>query len=163
MKHFLAFLALAVSFSACQQKKQQYFASSPEIDLVKKLDQSFATADWTTYRNSYADTAQIWFNTWGGEGAISVDTLIANLQSARNNYTEIKLSDPAVYEMIETDAGDRWVHRWGRWDVTHKNGKDISWASHAAFLVSDGKIRGAGYIFNSLPGYLANQDSTMAK
>lgn len=162
MKYLPILLLLAVSFTACQQKKQ-FFSSSPEIDMIKKLDQSFASADWTSYRSSYADTAQIWFNSWGDGTGISADSLVANLRAARANYTDVKLNDMAVYEMIETDGGDRWVHRWGRWDVQHKNGKAVSWPSHAAFLVSDGKIRGAGYIFNALPGYLANQDTSAVK
>jgi hypothetical protein len=162
MKQVIVVLILAVAFTACQQK-QRYFDAAPEIDLVKNLDKAFAAADWTTYRSSYADTATIWFNTWGDEGAISVDTLVAGLQRARDNYSEAKLGEPAIYEMVEINNGDRWVHRWGRWDAKHKNGKSVSWPSHASFLVSGGKIRGAGYIFNALPGYLANQDSATAK
>lgn len=162
MKYVIGFLAMAVMFTACQQKKQ-YFTSAPEIDLVKKVDQSYASADWETLRGTYADTTKIWLNTWGGQDAISVDTLMARLQTARANYTDVKMGEPIVYEMIETDDGTRWVHRWTRWDVTHKNGKSFSYPSHASFMVSDGKIRGAGYIFNALPGYLANQDSTAKK
>ena len=157
-------MALAAVIAACQQGKKQYFTDGPEIDLVKKLDQSFASADWVSFRGSYADTAKIWFNTWGDQdAALSADSLVARYQKTRVNYNEIKLGDPVIYEMVETDNGQRWVHRWGRWDVKHKNGKNISWPSHGAFLVSDGKIRAAGYIYNALPGYLANQDSVTAK
>ena len=163
MKHIVALIILGVALSACQQRKQQFFTTAPEIDLIKKLDKSFAAADWATYRGSYADTAKIWFNTWGAKDAISVDTLLVRLQSARANYTEAQLGQPAIYEMNETDDGKRWVHRFGRWDAEHKNGKDVSWPSTAAFLVSDGKIIFGAYIFNALPGYLANQDSIAAK
>ena len=163
MKKLFALIVLAAFLIACQQGKKQYFSDGPEIDMIKKMDQSFAAGDLTAIRNNYADTAKIWFNTWGDENAISVDTLMARAQAARSNYDEVKMSDPLIYEMVELDNGNRWVHRWFRWDIKHKNGKSYSYNSHASFMVMGGKIRAAGYVFNALPGYLATQDSSAAK
>ena len=90
-------------------------------------------------------------------------TGLAGFQKSRDTYSDLKMNMP-IYEMITTDDGQQWVHRWLKWEGTLKNGKSVAWPSHASFLVSDGKIRGAGYIFNALPGYLANQpDSTATK
>jgi hypothetical protein len=70
--------------------------------------------------------------------------------------TEVKLNN-SVYEMIVTDDGDKWVHRWGVWEGKMANGKASSWTSNVSFLVSDGKIRIGAYVFNALPNYLASQ------
>ncbi len=156
MKKLVGILLVAVLFASCQTQKKQWFSTSPEIDLVKKLDASFAGSDWATFRSSFADTAKIWVNVPWSEPGISADTLTARFTASRAGMTALKLSNE-VYEMIETDDGDRWVHRWGLWEGTLANGKSASWTSNANFLVSDGKIRIAAYIFNGLPTYLANQ------
>ncbi len=157
MKKLIGILLVAAVFASCQQQKKQWFASSTEIDLAKKLDQSFAGADWSTFRASFADTAKIWVNTFLSDPSISADTLTQAFKSAREGMTAVKLSEDAIYEMIEADNGDRWVHRWGLWEATLANGKTYSWVSNANFKVAGGKIVMAGYVLNSLPGYLANQ------
>ena len=159
MKNLIGFLILAIVFTACQKK--QYTASSPEIDLVKKVDESFQNADFAAYRSAYADTTKVWYNDWNGVST-PIDSVVKALQTARSNFADIKMNMP-IYEMITTDDGQQWVHRWTKWEATLKNGKSVSWPSHASFLVSDGKIRGAGYIFNALPGYLANQPDSAAQ
>ena len=159
MKKLIGFLILIVAFTACQKK--QYTDKGPEIDLVKSVDDAFLKADFVAYKAAYSDTASVWFNDWNGADT-SLDSLVSALQRARSNYSDLKINMP-VYEMVITDAGDQWVHRWCKWEATLKNGKSVAWPSHASFLVSAGKIRGAGYIFNALPGYLANQDSTASK
>ena len=156
MKKLIGILLVAVLFASCQTQKKQWFDASTEIDLVKKLDASFAGADWTTFRGSFADTAKIWVNTSWSEPGISADTLTARFTVSRAGMTSLKLSNE-VYEMIETDDGNRWVHRWGVWEGTLANGKSATWTSNASFVVSGGKISTAGYIFNALPGYLASQ------
>ena len=62
-----------------------------------------------------------------------------------------------VYEMVETDAGVRWVHRWAVWEAKLVNGKTSSWTTNANFRIEGGKITLAAYIYNGLPNYLANQ------
>ncbi|MBL7847245.1 MAG: hypothetical protein JNL40_07240 [Cyclobacteriaceae bacterium] len=156
MKRIVGILLVVLLFASCKQQPKQWYSTSPEVDLVKQVDASFASGDWATFRAAFADTAKIWVNTTWNEPSMSADTLTANYKSARGNMTEAKLTN-SVYEMIVTDEGNHWVHRWGVWEAKLANGKTSSWASNSNFLVSDGKIRMGVYIFNALPNYLASQ------
>lgn len=156
MKRIVGILLVALLFAACKQQPKQWYNASAEIDLAKQVDAGFANGDWSSFRAAFSDTAKIWVNTSWSEPAITADTLTANYTNARAGLTDAKLNN-AVYEMIVTDEGDHWVHRWGVWQATLANGKSTSWTSNASFLVSGGKITIAAYIFNALPSYLANQ------
>ena len=157
MKKLIGILLVAAVFASCQTQKKQVFTTSAEIDMVKKLDQSFAGSDWSTFRASFSDTAKIWINTSWSDPAMSADTLTQNFKTARAGLTAIRMNDNAIYNMVEHDNGARWVHRWLVWESTNTNGKSATWTSNANFLIADGKIVQAGYIYNALPGYLANQ------
>jgi hypothetical protein len=156
MKRIVGILLVALLFAACKQQPKQWYNASAEIDLAKQVDASFANSDWSSFRAAFSDTAKIWVNTSWSDPSISADTLAANFSTARAGMTDAKLNN-SVYEMIVTDEGDHWVHRWGVWQATLANGKSISWTSNVSFLVSGGKITIAAYIYNALPGYLANQ------
>ncbi len=158
MKKLVCLILLTAVFTGCQKK--QWYGSCPEIDLVKKVDDSFLNNDMAVWRAAYADTARIFFNDMIAP-PLSPDTLALRLKDTRESYGSLKMSRP-IYEMIVTDDGDQWVHRWCQWEATTKNGKAYTWASQASFLVSDGKIRMAGYVVNSLPGYLVNQPEAPA-
>jgi hypothetical protein len=157
MKRVIGIFLVVAVCASCQNQKKQWFDKSPEIDMVKKLDQAFAAGDWTTFRGSFADTAKIWVNTPWTEPAISADSVTRAYKSAREGMSEIKLGKFAIYDMAETDKGDRWIHRWGVWEATFANGKTSTWTSNANFKVVGGKIISASYFFNALPIYLANQ------
>lgn len=156
MKRIFGILLVVLLFAACKQQPKQWYSASPEIDLAKQVDAGFAAGDWNSFRSPFADTAKVWVNTSWSEPSISADTLTARFKSARSGMTEAKLAT-SVYEMIVTDKGDHWVHRWGVWEAKMANGKAVSWTSNASFLISGGKITLVAYIYNALPGYLANQ------
>lgn len=157
MKAFIGIVLLLVFTTSCQQPKKQVFNEGPEIDMVKKLDQAFAGADWDTFRASFSDTAKIWVNTSWSEPSIPADTLTQGFRTARANMSQATLNENAIYSMIDYDNGERWVHRWGVWQATYANGKSATWTSNANFRFAGGKIIRAGYIFNALPGFQANQ------
>lgn len=156
MKRIVGILLVSSLFASCTQQPKQWYSASAEIDLAKQVDAGFANSDWSSFRAAFSDTAKIWVNTSWSEPAMSADTLTANYTTARAGLTDVRLNN-AVYEMIVTDEGDHWVHRWGVWQGTLANGKSTSWTSHTSFLVTGGKIVAAGWIFNALPTYLASQ------
>ena len=155
MKKIACLIVLAVVLASCQTQKKQWWGTSAEIDVIKKMDEAFVAGDLAAYRAAFADTTKVWFNQWTGT-PISPDTLVSNIAATRATLTSLKMNDP-YYEMIENDDGQRMVHRWIMWEATLTSGKSYTWASNADFIVSDGKIRTAYYIFNALPGYQANQ------
>lgn len=162
MKKILAFLLLALAFTACQKK--QYFSESPEIDLVKKGATAYTSGDWDGLRAIYADTVKVWVNTWDDKTAMNLDQFIEMEKTGAAGYSSYSIGDDAVYEMIITDKGQHWVHTWLNHTATLKNtGKTASNPVNISSLVANGKVVMQVFILDSLPGYLAAQDSTAAK
>ena len=156
-----AFVLLA---AACQQQKKQYFTSSPEIDLVKKANDAYFKGDWETLKSCYSDTAKIWINTdFSNDKPIMVDQMIDSFKKNLENYSEYKVGDFYVNEMIINDNGGKWVHTWLVWKGRTKDGKDVVFPVNISNMVQDNKIVLAGLIYNGLPGYLAVQPSDTTK
>ena len=150
---FIILFFLTAVITACQKK--QYFTASPEIDLIKKGNEAYLKADWATFKSLYADTAKVLVNEWWG-GEITVDKFIEMEKEQIANFAEYKIGDDAIFEMVETDDGARWVHSWFLWSAKHKNGKEARTAVHLSAQVKNGKIVMFGIIADNLPGYLMN-------
>ena len=54
MKQVVALIVLAIAFTACQQKKQQYFEAAPEIDLVKNLDKLIERIESNAWQDDHS-------------------------------------------------------------------------------------------------------------
>ena len=161
MKKLFCFASALLILTACQQK--QYFTSSPEIDLVKKANEAYFKGDWETLKSVFADKAKAWFNTsrWK-DMALTPDQLIDSFKAGVTNYSEYKMDENPVYEMIVYD-GAKWVHCWYTWSGKTKNGKEVSVPAHLSSLIKDNKIVLHFIIVNTLPGYLAMQPSDSTK
>jgi hypothetical protein len=158
---FCAGLSLLV---ACQQAPQQYFESGPEIDMAKKSVQAYLDADWETMRSLFADTAKIAGNAWNPEDFVNVDQWIEGFKTERLDFPEVSIGDDAIYNMIVTNDGDKYVLAWLNWTGKSKDRKEVSSPVHLFFQCKGGKFAFHGGIFNALPGYLALQpDSTAAQ
>ena len=144
----------AVALMSCQQ--QQFFTSSPEIDFIKKVDESYLKGDWTTNRSFYHDTATIYINTWG-RNKLTADQVVEAFKAGVADYTEYSLSDDRYYEMIIDDQGQHWVHCWAEWKGLHKNGKEVRSVVNITWRVENNKILFAGFIFDTLPNHLATE------
>ena len=160
MKKLLMFLLLSTAIMACQKK--QYFSSAPEIDLIKKGNEAYFKGDWESLRSLYADTANIYDNTWL-DNEITADQYIENMKAGLTDFTEYKLADEREFiEMVETDDGQRWVHDWLLWGGTHKSGKKVLTTVHIASQVINNKIVNQVFMYDRLASYLAAQpDSTV--
>jgi hypothetical protein len=162
MKKLVLILASALLLMACQPKPQQYFTSSPEIDMVKKANAAYVANDWKTMRAIYSDNARIYDNTWDSLKAITPDAFITALQTSLENYSEHSLGDDAVYEMIVTDEGEKWVHNWFLWKGKHNNGKTVEMPIHLSFRIVDSKVAFQVNMYNVLPAFLAGQAMPVA-
>ena len=158
MKTLTVLFIVTGVFVSCQQK--QYFTSSPEIDLIKKCDESYLKGDWTTNRSFYHDTATIYVNTWGRE-ELTPDQAVEFLKTGVADYKEYTLAKDGVYEMVITPEGQHWVHNWTEWKGIHKNGKEVRVVANISWRVENSKVVFAGFIFDTLPGYLAAQADTV--
>ncbi|MEX2234669.1 MAG: hypothetical protein WD824_21065 [Cyclobacteriaceae bacterium] len=161
MKNLFSLFALGLILFSCQTAPKQYFANSPEIEMIKKANAAYVSGDWNAMRSVYADTAKIYHNTWDAEVALNVDDFIKGMQTTAANYNTYKLSDDAVYEMIVTDEGQKWVHNWFLWSGTHKNGVEVKIPVNISFLIVDNKVAMQVNMFNALPGYLAENPASI--
>lgn len=151
----LLFLSLTVlCITACQQSKNQYFESSPEIDIVKQAVKAYLNKDWDAYSSIYSDTAKIAANAWSPDKFITLDQHIENEKAGVENFTDIKISDDAVYKMIITDKGEKWVLIWFNWSAKTKNGKEISTPVHEGLRFVGDKVVFHFANYNELPIYL---------
>jgi hypothetical protein len=163
MKRITLFIAAAALLAACQQAPKQYFEASPEIDMAKKATAAYVAADWETMRSLFADTAKIADNVWNPADFVTVDQWIERFKTDRaNNFPEVSIGDDAVYNMVVTDKGEKYVLCWLNWSGKTKDGKAATAPVHLFFQVAGGKFAWHGAIFNALPGYLAMQPAPAA-
>ena len=165
MKKLLFLLLTAFCFAACQQPKKQYFESSPEIDIVKKTVTAYLSQDWGTFRSMYADTAKIAVNVWAPDKFITLDKHMENEKAGAENFTDIKISNDIIYNMIISDKGEKWVLMWFNWSAKTKNGVEVSTPVHEGLRFVGDKVVFHFANFNELPIYLALQpaDSVVKK
>ena len=146
-----------ICFVACQQPKKQYFEASPEIDNVKKSLQAFLSQDWATFRSIYADSAKIAANTSDKEKFINNDQHIEEEKAMYASFIDIKIGDDAVYNMVITDKGEKWVLIWFNFSAKTKDGVEVKGTGHEKFLFVDGKVVFQKNYYDNLPFYIAMQ------
>lgn len=143
MKNIFMLLCAVAVISSCTQQvpEQRYFTSSAEIDMLKAVEQSYVTADWDAYRSFYADTAKIGYNvTQGNE--LSIEEAIERFKQDHATFSSIEfMTEPAFYEMVVTDEGEKWVNYWGVWVGTlEATGQRFEVPLHITSQFVDGKI-----------------------
>lgn len=161
MKTLTLFFVCTLFLFSCQTKPQQYFSSCPEIDMIRNGNAAYVAGDWKALRAIYADTAKILNNTWMND-ATAPDEFVAQLQGVVGNYSEYGIGGDAVYEMIVTDKGEKWVHNWLLWKGKHKNGTEVQFPIHLSFRIAEGKVVTQVNMYDRLPAYLASHPVTVA-
>ena len=164
MKNLVVVALVLLLLGACQKK--QYFTASPEIDLVKKANAAYFAGDWDTFKSAYADTAKIWFNKWHSNNpGLTPDQFIETLKGGLANYSEYKVAETPIYDMIINDTGDNWVQCWLLWSAKTKTGTEVNVPVHLSLMVKSNKVVYQALIVDALPGYLASMpsDSSAAK
>jgi hypothetical protein len=154
MKTLVTLLLLTGIFFSCQQK--QHFTSCAEIDLIKKLEESYFKGDFAAYRAFFHDTASIYINNWYHE-KISPDQFVEILKKGAERIEESSLAKDGFYEMVVTTDGQHWIHVWTEWTQMLKNGKEVRIPLSNVFRVENAKIVFYGAVLDALPGYLAEQ------
>lgn len=163
MKNLACALIVAVILFSCQTAPKQYFSASPEIELIKKTNAAYVSGDFKTMRTAYVDTAKVYDNTWDPEKALTPDGFLTALQTNLEKYSEYKIGDDAIYEMIINDEGQKWVHNWFLWSGKHENGTVVEMPIHISFLMVDNKVAFQANMYNMVPAYLANQPQPLAQ
>ena len=159
-KVFILFSIILLVGTSCQKKQvaKQYFEQAPEIDIAKKVIDSYLKQDWDILRSCYSDTARIHKNAaWTSGPGITIDEeieetkkFVATLISYSYEFT--------TWNMVVTNKGVKWVNMWGKWvGKVSEDSDDIEIAVHIAFLFIDNKIVYESGIWDNLPMYLLKE------
>ena len=149
-----------IGINSCQEKQvqKQYFQQSPEIEVAKKLVDSYVNQDWEAFRSCYSDTARIWKNVWfTSEPGTSVDESVAELKEFLPHIADYSYEE-TLWEMIVNNEGQKWVHFWGKWvGKLTDDGDEIEIPVHIAYGFIGDKIVYESGFWDNLPIYLAQQ------
>lgn len=164
----LIYIGLAATILISCQEKKQYHRSSPEIDLVRKANETYFNGDWQTFKSLFSDKARIWLNAPRRKNTVlTKEQFTDTLKAGVAGFVEFKVGqDPdyedPLYEMIVDDEGGKWVHAWFTWIGKTKQGKEVITQVHVSSQIKDNKIEIHFVYVNTLPAYLALQaeDST---
>lgn len=136
----LSSLALLLLLSCNNTKEARYTRNCAEIDLLKKGIEHYEKGDWDQWLDQYADSAQIYQNTWHVWSSPEITRekhkeLISKLSSYSFEREELSM------ERIIDDNGKVWVNSWALWRGTLKaNNKVIEIPVHLTIQFVDGKI-----------------------
>lgn len=160
MKKCIILVLVAIMMGACQEAKQRYFTSSPEIDEVKALVNDYQNENWDSWMSHYADTAQIFHNT-----VVGVTPEVA-LRGQKNtvefmdsyNFTNQEM----FWEMVIDDDDLTWIYFWGTWKATiSETGTELVIPVHIASLMANGKIAAEYGFYNTYEIQEAIKDLVM--
>jgi hypothetical protein len=158
--NLLLFFGIFLIFSRQENlTTKQYYEECAEIDLAKKLIEAYLDQDWETYRSCYSDTARIWQNAWhtSDPGITPEEEIKAtkDFVSKLASYTY----EETIWEMIVNNAGDKWVHLWGKWvGKLTPNSDELVVPVHIAFGVIGDKIVYESGFWDNLPMHLVQQE-----
>lgn len=134
-------LAIALSFTACQQQEKRYTQQSPEIDTYKKVIEAYDKQDWEAMTSHYADTAKIMNNVTEAEGQTLAQLVASDKEDAALFSSWEYVDDQSEYEMIVDDKGKTYTNFWGLWKGTLiANNKTYTIPTHITAQFVDGKI-----------------------
>lgn len=150
-----------VSVSCKDSMKQQYFESSPEIDLVKKGNMAYLNKDWQTLRSLYTDSALLAENIWERDKMISADQYIEESKKFAEMLDGYNIADDAIYNMIINDNGEKWVLTWFKFVGKTKDGREVSIPVNMNLKFERGKIAFQSSMYDQLPIFLALQPDSV--
>ncbi|AFL80122.1 hypothetical protein Aeqsu_0613 [Aequorivita sublithincola DSM 14238] len=134
-------LAIALSFTACQQQEKRYTQQSPEIDTYKKVIEAYDKQDWEAMVSHYADNAKIMNNVVEAEAQTLGELVDSDKADAALFSSWGYVNDQSEYEMTVTDEGKTYTNFWGLWKGTLiANNKTYTIPTHISAQFIDGKI-----------------------
>ena len=118
--------------------------TGPEVELMKKALNAWATADWATYLSCYADTAVSVHNAW----AQSNDTTIARkVPSYIDLFKKSRLQmdgnvsvDNSIFEVVTMPNGSKYGHAWVGVSWKNKKGETSKTTIFNSYGIQDGKF-----------------------
>ncbi len=154
MKKTILVAIIATTLFACKQNETKtetaaagtsaVTTSGPDVDLMKKAAESWASGDWAGYLSCYADTALSVHNAW----AVTTDTIIARkLPSYIDLFKKSRIPlegnikiDNSIYEVVTMLDGSKYGHAWIGVSWKTKTGVVSKTVIFNSYGIKDGKI-----------------------
>jgi hypothetical protein len=153
MKKTILTAILAITLFACQQNVTKMESipaafnsvttTGPEVALMKKALNAWATADWDTYLSCYADTARSAHNSWA-----SYDTTIAKkIATYIDVFKKSRISmdgnvniDNSIFEVVTMADGNKYGHAWVGVSWKNKKGEISKTVIFNSYGIQNGKF-----------------------
>ena len=122
--------------------EESYTQSGPDVELIKKLIQTYAAGDFEAYRSLFVDDTNISHNSWGDEGKITIDQLMENHKTHHKQLAKPIEIINSIYEVVTLKNGSKHGHAWVNFKNTYKNGEVVIAPVFVALGINDdSKIR----------------------
>jgi hypothetical protein len=154
MKKTLLVALLATTLFACKQNETKtetattgtssVTSTGPDVELMKKAQNAWATGDWDTYLSCYADTAVSVHNGWAASGDTTVakkmSSYIPNFKKSRDAMDGNFSIDHTIYEVVTMADGSKYGHAWADISWKLKDGSVSKTVIFNSYGIKDGKI-----------------------
>jgi hypothetical protein len=116
----------------------------PDVELMKKAAESWATGNWDAYLSCYADTAISVHNTW----AVTTDTNVSrkvssyidSFKKSREAMDGNVTIENSIYEVVTMADGSKYGHAWFNLSWKTKEGGTSKTLLFNSFTIKDGKL-----------------------
>ena len=116
----------------------------PDVELMKKAAESWASGDWDAYLSCYADTARSVHNAW----AVTTDTTVARKMSSyidgfkksRELMDGNVTINNSIYEVVTMGDGSKYGHAWIDVSWKSKKGATSKTLIFNSYSIKDGKL-----------------------
>ena len=154
MKKIFLVAMIATTLFACQQNvtntekgaggTSSVTTTGPDVDLMKKAAESWASGDWAGYLACYADTALSVHNAWASTNdttiAKKLPTFIDLFKKSRVPLDGNIKIDHSIYEVVTMPDGSKYGHAWIGVSWKTKTGEVSKTVIFNSYGIKDGKI-----------------------
>lgn len=125
----------------------------PDVELMKKAAESWASANWDAYLSCYADTAISVHNVW----AVTTDTAVTRkvssyidtFKKSREGMDGNVTIDHSIYEVVTMADGSKYGHAWLDCSWKTKTGETSKTLIFNSYSIKDGKFTTEWPIYNT--------------
>jgi cytochrome oxidase Cu insertion factor (SCO1/SenC/PrrC family) len=125
----------------------------PDVELMKKAAESWASANWDAYLSCYADTAISVHNVW----AVTTDTTVTRkvssyidtFKKSREGMDGNVTIDHSIYEVVTMADGSKYGHAWLDCSWKTKDGGTSKTLIFNSYSIKDGKFITEWPIYNT--------------
>jgi len=155
---------IATSLFACKQNQKNsettttqtgsVTSTGPDVDLMKKAADSWASGDWDAYLSCYADTAISVHNAW----AVTTDTTVARkvssyidlFKKSREAMDGNVTINNTIFEVVTMPDGSKYGHAWVDCSWKTKDGGTGKSVIFNSYGIKDGKLVYEWPIYNPI-------------